>query len=583
MPITHIAPAPHPRDGYYSTNNPYQVNGPKGFTEFKYLEETHDLFVRLDFPGIKKESVIILLEPLKKAVIVTGDAPKESKHDSSHRKYGTATGLICDCCEISNIQCFVGDGVVRLILSKKKINLRVPNFCSCKIINLQMFFFFSFFFLSFLSEVQECLLMLLLTSFVAITQKKLAFVDLYSIVPDIFHGFVLIPIVAVAGGHPLAHLRGLNREGCRGTDPFDPAFTGPTILPHPSVLEGSTSAYETKQLSNGGLYLRIDMPGVPSGRFMVAVDGDGVVTIMGRAPATMHDTNGYYTMNNPYQANGPKGFTEFKYLEETHDLFVRLDFPGVKKEKGFYAINNQFLATGPKGFMEFKMLENEDMFVRIDFPGVPKDGVRVFLDQSKKAVCIFAEAPKEHKYDYSERNYGTSTGLVCKCCEVSGFTSLMCDGVLRLILTKSNITPQRSSCISFLAGPDFREDLRGDGPHKFPHGTDPNADPKLTGRILMPHPCVNYGSEMAYESKQLQNGGLYVRVDMPGVPKENFTVAVMNRRVKVAGEAPAVSHDSSGRFYSGDVAMLSTPFDIPIRKIKIIAKNGVIRLIIPPV
>ncbi|KAG7542614.1 HSP20-like chaperone [Arabidopsis thaliana x Arabidopsis arenosa] len=247
MPITHIAPAPHPRDGYYSTNNPYQVNGPKGFTEFKYLEETHDLFVRLDFPGINKESVIILLEPLKKAVIVTGDAPKESKHDSSHRKYGTATGLICDCCEISNIQCFVGDGVVRLILSKQKINLRVPTFCSFGGARMP-------------------------------TDAPANIIRGYN--PQ------------VAGGHPLAHLRGLNREGCRGTDPFDPAFTGPTILPHPSVLEGSTSAYETKQLSNGGLYLRIDMPGVPSGRFMVAVDGDGVVTIMGRAPATMHDTSG---------------------------------------------------------------------------------------------------------------------------------------------------------------------------------------------------------------------------------------------------------------------------------------------------
>jgi len=72
----------------------------------------------------------------------------------------------------------------------------------------------------------------------------------------------------------------------------DPAFTGPTIRPHPSVLEGSTSAYETKQLSNGGLYLRIDMPGVPSDGFIVAVDGNGVVTIMGRAPATMHDSSG---------------------------------------------------------------------------------------------------------------------------------------------------------------------------------------------------------------------------------------------------------------------------------------------------
>lgn len=134
--------------------------------------------------------------------------------------------------------------------------------------------------------------------------------------------------------------------------------------------------------------------------------------------------------------------------------------------------------------MEFKMLENEDMFVRIDLPGVPRDGVRVFLDQSKKAVCIFAEAPKEHKYDFSNRSYGTTTGLICKCCAISGFTSLMCDGVLRLLLTKTKITPQRSSCIcnylfifiysvlfgntnlwicifstAFLGGPGFREGI----------------------------------------------------------------------------------------------------------------------------
>lgn len=111
------------------------MNGPKGFTEFKLMEENEDLYARFDFPGVTKESVRILVEPLKKAVFVFGDAPKEFRHDSSHRKYGAVTGLVCDCCEISNIQCFVGDGVVRLILSKKKINLHFPSSCSCKLIS----------------------------------------------------------------------------------------------------------------------------------------------------------------------------------------------------------------------------------------------------------------------------------------------------------------------------------------------------------------------------------------------------------------------------------------------------------------
>ncbi|KAL1225030.1 putative 57 kDa heat shock protein [Cardamine amara subsp. amara] len=124
MPIIiPMAPKPQYQSGFYATNNPYQMNGLKGFTEFKSIEETNDLYLKLDFPGIKKESVITLLEPSENSVTVTGEAPKESKHDSSHRKYKTTAGLSCDCCVISNIQCVVEDGVVRLILSKKKMNL----------------------------------------------------------------------------------------------------------------------------------------------------------------------------------------------------------------------------------------------------------------------------------------------------------------------------------------------------------------------------------------------------------------------------------------------------------------------------
>ncbi|CAN7013245.1 unnamed protein product [Brassica rapa subsp. trilocularis] len=217
MPVMNIGPVPQSHDGFYARNNPYQVNGPKGFTEFKLMEENEDLYARFDFPGVTKESLRILVEPLKKAVFVFGDAPKEFRHDSSHRKYGTVTGLVCDCCEISNIQCFVGDGVVRLILSKKKINLHVP---------------FSF-------------------------------------------GGATMPNVPFLG----------NVSSC-------PAFTGPVTLQHPSVLEGSTSAYESKHLPNGGLFLRIDMPGVPNDRFMMTVESDGGITVIGRAPPAMHDSSG---------------------------------------------------------------------------------------------------------------------------------------------------------------------------------------------------------------------------------------------------------------------------------------------------
>ncbi|KAL9817763.1 putative small heat shock protein HSP20 [Arabidopsis thaliana] len=230
--------------------------------------------------------------------------------------------------------------------------------------------------------------------------------------------------------------------------------------------------------------------------------------------------------------------------------------------EGFYAINNQFQTNGPKGFSELKILANGDMFVRMDLPGVPDEGgMSVYHNRSEESVVVYAKAPKVHTHDSTERRYLTSTGIGCSCCAILSMTTHMSDGVFRLTLSKTRIDPNRSSCI-VLGCSGFREDLRG---------TDPNV-------FVLAFPQ----STMAYESKQLPNGKLFVRADMPGVPKENFTVSVTNGRVKVTGEAPALSHDSSGRFYSGDVAMLSTPVDIPSRRIKTIAKDGVIRLLIPP-
>lgn len=93
------------------------------------------------------------------------------------------------------------------------------------------------------------------------------------------------------------------------------------------------------------------------------------------------------------------------------------------------------------------------------------------------------------------------------------------------------------------------------------------------------------GNDMdeSYESKQLEDGNVYVRLDMPGVPKDNFTVSVANGKVNVTGQAPALSHDSGSRLYSADVVMLSGPVDFPSHQVKTIIKNGVIRLLIPPV
>lgn len=106
------------------------------------------------------------------------------------------------------------------------------------------------------------------------------------------------------------------------------------------------------------------------------------------------------------------------------------------------------------------MTLEDESYIRFDLPGVPPDGVTVYLDPPNKAVCILADAPKEHKYDSSHRNYdgtrlrpklnyrGINTKIPCTCCEFfSGFTSHMADGVLRLILTKHHTSTPRPPCI----------------------------------------------------------------------------------------------------------------------------------------
>ncbi|KAG2248208.1 hypothetical protein Bca52824_087836 [Brassica carinata] len=156
-----------------------------------------------------------------------------------------------------------------------------------------------------------------------------------------------------------------------------------------------------------------------------------------------------------------------------------------------------------------------------------------------------AHVPKVHKHDLSHRKYLTFSGPGCECCEISGFTYQMAHGVLRLHLSKTNIVnPRRSSCID-ISGNDM---------------------------------------DVSHESKRLDDGSLYVRLDMPGVPKDNFTVSVTNGKVNVTGQAPALTlHDSGSRLYSGDVFIQSSPVDFPSHRVKTIIKNGVIRLLIPPV
>ncbi|KAF3591191.1 hypothetical protein DY000_02026671, partial [Brassica cretica] len=156
----------------------------------------------------------------------------------------------------------------------------------------------------------------------------------------------------------------------------------------------------------------------------------------------------------------------------------------------YYATNNPFQKNGPKGFTESKMIGLRKLFVRTDLPGVGQGSI----------------------------------------------THQVSDGVLRLVITMTPINNQ----------------------DQIPNDQEEAAE--FTGPMLLVHPdLLTEGLRMAYAYKQLQDGSAHVRLDMPGVPKGDFTAEIEKGRVIVTGRAPAVSHDSNGRFYSAVAATISNP------------------------
>ncbi|CAH8337302.1 unnamed protein product [Eruca vesicaria subsp. sativa] len=225
--------------------------------------------------------------------------------------------------------------------------------------------------------------------------------------------------------------------------------------------------------------------------------------------------------------------------------------------EGFYTVHNPFQISGPKGYREVKILENGDMYVRTDLPGC--DFVDVRIDSLKKSVTsrtLVASPfdPIVNPYEsFTPRSYSTTDRLMCDCCRISLVKyHKITDGVLRVVIST---TPT--------------SDPQNRAGHAILNNTDPN-DPRLTGLIPStgnPHLIQGHGSG-AYEFKSVTDGTAYVRLDMPGVPKHLFNAKVnygelkpckRSRRestVVVTGTAPAVDQDSGDRVYSAIAAIV---------------------------
>lgn len=103
----------------YDSNNPFLCSGPKGLFETKELGD-NELYLRLDLPGLEGENMSLSTDMKKKEVFFGGDEVKEWELDDGGRSYLGCNGLLCNCCEISDVRAKMKDGVLRMVISKAK-------------------------------------------------------------------------------------------------------------------------------------------------------------------------------------------------------------------------------------------------------------------------------------------------------------------------------------------------------------------------------------------------------------------------------------------------------------------------------
>lgn len=115
------------------------------------------------------------------------------------------------------------------------------------------------------------------------------------------------------------------------------------------------------------------------------------------------------------------------------------------------------------------------------------------------------------------------------------------------------------------------------------------ADRFYNRDMILPHPFVLAFNEQqyAYEFDKVNagiNAGVAtVRLNMPGVPADDFELEILEDRVTVRGVAPQRHHDSGGRTYEAVAAWLESRDGAPTAvNVERQASHGVMRLIIRP-
>lgn len=97
--------------------------------------------------------------------------------------------------------------------------------------------------------------------------------------------------------------------------------------------------------------------------------------------------------------------------------------------------------------------------------------------------------------------------------------------------------------------------------------------------IYMENPFQISGPRGANEAKNMEEG-MYVRMEMPGIDKEDVKVLIVYGNITIKGEGKKEStHEDSGRTYSANIEICSDSYQPQFMEANM--KNGVLRMLIP--
>ncbi|KAJ4955365.1 hypothetical protein NE237_012148 [Protea cynaroides] len=105
-------------------------------------------------------------------------------------------------------------------------------------------------------------------------------------------------------------------------------------------------------------------------------------------------------------------------------------------------------------------------------------------------------------------------------------------------------------------------------------------DQMFENPLMAPARGMGGGKKRGWDAKEDENA-LYVRIDMPGLGKEDVKVWVEQNTLIITGEAKEGDEEGDGRKYSSRIDLPEKLYKLD--EIKAEMKNGVLRLIIPKV